>query len=61
MVVMSLQKDRKAKMNVVISSTFKYHRHVGGQGSGQKAKPPNYIWRSLFHIIEGFLSGGKPM
>ena len=32
-ILVSLQKEKKVRMNVVIcdSSTFKYHRHGGGQ------------------------------
>jgi len=41
-ILMNLQKEKRVKMNVVIcdSSTFKYHRHGGGQkgGSNQKAE-----------------------
>lgn len=35
-----LQKQKKARMNVVIcdSSTFKYHRHGGGQKGGSNRK-----------------------
>lgn len=39
-ILMNLQKSKKIKMNVVIcdSSTFKYHRHGGGQKGGSNQK-----------------------
>jgi hypothetical protein len=41
-ILMHLQKSKQLKMNIVIcdSSTFKYHRHGGGQkgGSNQRAE-----------------------
>lgn len=40
MILMHLQKAKRLKMNVVIcdSSTFKYHRHGGGQKGGSNQK-----------------------
>jgi transposase len=40
-----LQKQKKASMNVVIcdSSTFKYHRHGGGQKGGNNLKEEAYL------------------
>ena len=39
-ILMHLQKDKKVKMNIVIcdSTTFKYHRHGGGQKGGNNQK-----------------------
>jgi transposase len=39
-ILMNLQKAKRLKMNVIIcdSSTFKYHRHGGGQKGGSNQK-----------------------
>ena len=39
-ILSNLQKQKKATMNVVIcdSSTFKYHRHGGGQKGGNSPR-----------------------
>ena len=64
-----LQKQRKARVNVVIcdSSTFKYHRHGGGKkGQQSKGRSISDLTTKLhlaitpeFHIIECYLSGGN--
>lgn len=44
-ILANLQKQRKAKMNIVIcdSSSFKYHRHGGGQKGGNNLKAEVYL------------------
>jgi transposase len=43
-ILMSLQKQRRLKMNIVIcdSTSFKYHRHGGGQKGGSNQKEEVY-------------------
>lgn len=43
-ILIKLQHQRKLKMDIVIcdSSSFKYHRHGGGQKGGSKAKDEAY-------------------